>query len=100
MLLAAVPRVTLMMYELSNPGDGQTPGDKAEKATESSEKFLAMAYDGLSEPNLARMAIALRTPDYGELLPQMLKRLDETDRKNPHYLGWARHAYNDTLKSQ
>jgi hypothetical protein len=100
MLLAAVPRVTLMMYELSSPGDGQTPGDTAEKATESSEKFLAMAYDGLSEPNLARMAIALRTPDYGELLPQMLKRLDETDRKNPHYLGWARHAYNDTLKSQ
>ncbi|MGA9462120.1 MAG: hypothetical protein WBV28_04970 [Terracidiphilus sp.] len=100
MLLSAVSRVTLMMYELSSPGDGQTPAQQAEKAAESSEKFLAMAYDGLRERNLARMAIALRTPDYGELLPQMLKKLDATDLGNPHYLGWARHAYNDTLQSQ
>jgi hypothetical protein len=99
MLLSAVPRVTLMMYELSSPNDGQTPEQKADKAAEESEKFLAMAYDGLSDPNLAKMAIALRTPDYGELLPRMLARLDEANRANPHYLGWARHSYNDVLKA-
>jgi hypothetical protein len=49
--------------------------------------------------NLARMVIALRTPDYGELLPQMLKKLDDSNRANPHYMGWARHSYNDYLKA-
>jgi hypothetical protein len=63
----------------------------------SSQKFLDMAYNGLGEGNLAKMAIALRTPDYGELLPQMLKKLGEANRANPHYLGWARHSYNDYL---
>jgi hypothetical protein len=96
-LLSAVPRVTLMMYELSSPGDGETPEQQAEKAANASEKFLNMAYDGLDPRNLAKMAIALRTPDYGELLPQMLKKLDDTNRANPHYLGWARHSYNDYL---
>jgi hypothetical protein len=56
-----------------------------------------MAYDSLAGRDLARMAIALRTPDYGELLPQMLARLDDANRDNPHYLGWARHSYNDVL---
>jgi hypothetical protein len=97
MLLSALPRVTLMMYELSNPNDGQTPEQKANKAAETSAKFLSMAYEGLGEHHLAGMAIALRTPDYGELLPKMLAQLDEANRDNPHYLGWARHAYNDTL---
>jgi hypothetical protein len=27
----------------------------------------------------------------------MLQRLDDTNRTNPHYLGWARHSYNDYL---
>jgi hypothetical protein len=58
-----------------------------------------MAYAGLSGPHLAKMAIALRTPDYENLLPQMLKNLDESNAANPHYLGWARHSYNDTLQS-
>ena len=31
MLLSAVPRVTLMMYELSSPGDGESVEQKAEK---------------------------------------------------------------------
>lgn len=95
MLLTAVPRVTLMMYELSSPGDGESAEQKADKVVKASQKFLAMAYDGLGDANLAKMAIALRTPDYGELLPQMLKKLDEANRPNPHYLGWARHSYND-----
>jgi hypothetical protein len=99
MLLTAVPRVTLMMYELSSPGDGDSAEQQAEKAAAASQKFLEMAYDGLGERNLAKMAIALRTPDYGERLPQMVKRLDDANRANPHYLGWARHSYNDYLQA-
>jgi len=98
MLLTAVPRVTLMMYELSNLNDGETPEQKADKAAKASQEFLEMAYEGLNDGNLAKMSIALRTPDYGDLLPQMLKALDEANRANPHYLGWARHSYNDHLK--
>jgi hypothetical protein len=99
MLLSAVPRLTLMMYELSSPGDGESVEQKTEKVEKSSQKFLDMAYNGLGEGNLAKMVIALRTPDYGELLPQMLKRLDEANRANPHYMGWARHSYNDYLNA-
>jgi hypothetical protein len=98
MLLSSVPRVTLMMYELSSPGDGDTPAQQADKVEKNSQKFLNMGYDGLTGPNLAKMAIALRTPDYLNLLPDMLHHLDDTNRSNPHYLGWARHSYNDTLK--
>jgi hypothetical protein len=98
MLLTAVPRVTLMMYELSSPTDGQSPEEKADKAADASEKFLSMAYEGLNDRNLARMAIALRTPDYGPLLPKVLEKLDAANRRNPHYRGWARHSYNDVLQ--
>jgi hypothetical protein len=99
MLLSAVPRVTLMLYELSSPGDGQSVDQKAAKLETTSQKFLAMAYDGLLDRNLAKMVIALRTPDYGDLLPQMLKKLDDANRANPYYLGWARHSYNDFLNA-
>jgi hypothetical protein len=99
MLLSAVPRVTLMMYELSSPTDGENTEQKAQKAQQSSQKFLDMAFDGLGERNLAKMAIALRTPDYLELLPEMLEKLDDANRSNPHYLGWARHSYNDHLNA-
>jgi hypothetical protein len=97
MLLAALPRVTLMMYELDSPGDGKSVDQKAEDVARNSKKYLDMAYDGLSGANLAKMSIALRTPDYQALLPQMLKKLDESNAANPHYLGWARHSYSDTL---
>jgi hypothetical protein len=100
MLLSSVPRVTLMMYELSSPEDGQTAEQQADKAAKASQKFLEMAYEGLHGEGLAKMAIALRTPDYGERLPQMLQRLDDTNRANPHYLGWARHSYNDVLNAR
>jgi hypothetical protein len=100
MLLSAVGRVTLMMYELSSPGDGDSAEQQAEKAQNASQKFLDMGYDGLGDRNLAKMVIALRTPDYGELLPQMLKKLDDANHANPHYLGWARHSYNDHLQPQ
>ncbi|HXO87375.1 MAG TPA: hypothetical protein VN885_01920 [Candidatus Acidoferrales bacterium] len=95
MLLTSVPRLTLMMYELSSPADGDTAEQKAAKVADQSHKFLDMAYDGLAGQDVAKMSIALRTPDYGDLLPRMLARLDDANRANPHYLGWARHSYND-----
>jgi len=95
-LLSSLPRLTLMLYELSSLEDSIE--NKAEKLRVASQKFLDMAYEGLDTPNLAQMAIALRTPDYGEQLPRMLRTLDEANRTNPHYCGWARHSYNDILK--
>ncbi len=99
MLLSALPRITLMLYELSSPADGQSFDEQSEKLRAASQKFLAMAYDGLDGPNLAKMVIALRAPDYAERLPEMLKSLDEANRANLNYGGWARHSYNDTLES-
>lgn len=84
-LLAALPRYTLMLYELPRPD--------AATLRETSQRMLAMAYDGISGSNLATMAVGLRTQDYGDSLPQMLHTLDETDQANPHYAGWAWHAY-------
>jgi hypothetical protein len=99
LLLSSLPRLTLMLYELSSPNDGESVKQKEQKLQASSQKFLTMAYADLSDPNLARMVIGLRTPDYGELLPRMLEALDETNGKNPHYAGWARHSYNDYLRA-
>ena len=98
MLLSSVPRVTLMLYELSSPNDGQNVDQKMEKLRTTSRKFLEIAYEGLGDQNLAEMVIALRSPDYGELLPRMLRTLDEANGNNPRYRGWARHSYNDTLQ--
>jgi hypothetical protein len=92
-----LPRLTLMMYELSRPNDGDSAEKKSEKVRESSKKFLDMAYEGLGDARLAKMVVGLRTPDYEELLPKMLQTLDAANRGSPHYLGWARHSYNDTL---
>ncbi len=97
LLLSALPRLTLMMYELSSPKDGDSVEKKSEKVRESGKKFLDMAYEGLGDARLAKMVIGLRTPDYEELLPKMLQTLDEANRGSPHYLGWARHSYNDTI---
>ncbi len=99
MLLSSLPRLTLMLYELSSPNDGDTPEKQIEKLQAASQKFLDMAYEGIHDPNLARMIIGLRSPDYGERLSKMLKTLDQTHQANPHYLGWARHAYGDVLKT-
>jgi hypothetical protein len=87
-----------MLYELNSPNDGKSPEEKVEKLRETSQRMLTMAYKGLADPRLARMVIALRTPDYGNLLAQMLRTLDEANTMNPHYLGWARHSYNDVLR--
>jgi hypothetical protein len=99
MLLSSVPRLTLMMYELSNPQDGTPAEQKAAQVEKTSQKDLDMAYEGLADRNLAKMVIALRTADYGDLLPRMLTRLDSANHSNAHYLGWARHSYNDTLQA-
>jgi hypothetical protein len=97
MLLSSLPRFTLMLYELSSPNDGETVETQTEKLRVASRKFLAMAYDGLGDSNLGKMEIALRTPDYGAALPRMLETLDDANHSNPHYQGWARHSYNDSL---
>lgn len=94
-LLLSLPRITLMLYELSNPNDGESLEQKEEKLSSNSKKYMEMAYQGLGDPKLAKMAIGLRTPDYDQLMPRMLKSVDDTLRSNPHYLGWAWHSYND-----
>src|ERR1700683_1995039 len=99
MLLTSLPRLTLMLYELSSPGDGEGAEQMAEKVRTASGKFLEMAYQGIDDRNLAKIVIGLRTPDYGELLPEMLQALDDANRTNPHYRGWARHSYNDYLEA-
>jgi hypothetical protein len=97
LLLSALPRLTLMLYEVSSATDGDDIPKKTEKIQAASQKFLDMAYEGLHEPNLAKMVIGLRTPDYGDLLPKMLQSLDAANGSNAHYAGWARHSYNDSL---
>jgi hypothetical protein len=97
-LLSSLPRFTLMLYELSNPQDGKSTAQKAGQVEISSQKYLAMAYDGLKDVNKTKMVIALRTADYDNLLPQMLRKIEDANRTNFHFLGWASHSYNDTLK--
>jgi hypothetical protein len=97
MLLSSLPRLTLMLYELSSPNDGESVQAKTEKLRTASARFLDMAYQGLNDPGLAKLVIGLRTPDYLDKLPSMLHTLDEADGVNPHYAGWARHSYNDAL---
>jgi hypothetical protein len=99
MLLASLPRFTLMLYEVSSPTDGESTQQKTEKIKAASQKFLAMAYENLNGANLATMVIGLRTPDYGRLISGMLQSVHEANSSNRHYAGWARHSYNDTLKA-
>ena len=94
-LMSSLPRLTLMLYELSNPSDGQSTTAQADKLRQASENYFNMAYQGLSETRLARMAIGLRTPDYQSQLPNMLKAVQQDLSSNPRYLGWAWHSYND-----
>lgn len=90
-LMSSLPRLTLMLYELSGPGDVQGAG----KLRQASTKFMDAAYQGLSGNNLAKLAVGLRTADYQQQLPDMLKVVQETLGANPHFLGWAWHSYND-----
>lgn len=90
LLLSSLPKLTLMLYEIS--GRDEDSKEKAEKLRTKSHEFLAKAYEGLQGADLAKMVIGLRTPDYGALLPEMLKLLDEANSTNAHYAGWARHS--------
>jgi hypothetical protein len=98
MLLGALPRLTLMMYEVSAPGEDEAAQLSGVKLA--SRKFLDMAYAGIDGASWARMVIGLRTPDYGHELPVMLRALEAANASDPHFLGWARHAYNDQLDLQ
>jgi hypothetical protein len=99
MLLSSVPRLTLMLYDLSSPGDGDSPEQQAYKLRKTSRRWLDMAYENVTEEHVARMSIALNSPDYDQWLPLMLKTLDDANHHNKHYLGWARHSYNSYLES-
>ncbi|MGA2190591.1 MAG: hypothetical protein ABSH33_18890 [Steroidobacteraceae bacterium] len=98
-LLQSLPRLTLMLYEL-NDAKGRSFDEEAATLRAASRRFLDMAYDGLHDPGLAQMVIGLRTPDYDEMLPRMLESLDEANGNNTHYLGWARHSYNDVAERE
>jgi hypothetical protein len=98
-LMSSLPRLTLMLYELSSPGDGESTAAQADKLRQASARFMDMAYQGLNGSHLAKLAIGLRTPDYQQQLPNMLKVVQDTLSGNPHYLGWAWHSYNDTLQA-
>jgi hypothetical protein len=97
MLLTSLPRFTLMLYEPGSASDGHAAQENSEKLRRTSTRILQAAYEGLQEPDLATLVIGLRTADYGERLTDMLNVLDMTNHLNPHYGGWARHSYNDTL---
>jgi hypothetical protein len=97
-LLTSLPDMTLMLYELSSPNDGRSADAKAAKLKSESQEYLQMAAEGLDATQLARISIGLRTPDYGDLLPQMFQALDEANGSNALYGGWARHSYNDFLE--
>ncbi len=94
-LMSSLPRLTLMLYELNSPGDGQNAAAQADKLRQASTRFIDAAYQGLSGTNLAKLAIGLRTADYQQQLPDMLKVVQDTLSANPHFLGWAWHSYND-----
>jgi hypothetical protein len=97
-LMSSLPRLTLMLYELSSPNDGESNAVQADKLRKASESYMQMAYQGLSGTGFAKLAIGLRTPDYGEQLAAMLKVVQDALSGNPHFLGWAWHSYNDVAQ--
>jgi hypothetical protein len=99
LLLSSLPRLTLMLYEVSRANDGESVQKKTETIQAVSGKFLETAYAGLHGGGLAKMVIGLRTPDYQQLLPDMLTAVEAANDTNPHYAGWAWHSYNDSLKN-
>jgi hypothetical protein len=95
-LLQSLPRLTLMLYELTSASEAGSRTEK-EQLLAASHAYLEGAYQDVRGSGFAGLVIALRTSDYGERLPQMLAALDDANGTNPYYLGWARHSYNDTL---
>jgi hypothetical protein len=97
MLLSALPRLTLMLDEVSRPGDGASFEQQAARLEAASRTLIAQAYEGLGDLPLASLSIGLRTPDYGDRLDRMLRMLEVRLRAEPHFRGWTRHSYNDIL---
>jgi hypothetical protein len=94
-LMSSLPRFTLLVYGLRSPGDGQSTADQERTLRQASSKIMDAAYQGLSGTNLGKLAIGLRTADYEQQLPAMLKVVQDTLAANPHFLGWAWHSYDD-----
>jgi hypothetical protein len=95
-VFGSLPRLTLMMYELS-AADAKDEAARVVQVQAAGQRFLNMAYADIDGASLARLAIGLRTPDYGDALPHMLSALEAANVTNPHFLGWAQHSYNDQL---
>jgi hypothetical protein len=95
-VFGSLPRLTLMMYELS-AADAKDEAARVVQVQAAGQRFLNMAYADIDGASLARLAIGLRTPDYGDALPHMLDALEAANAANPHFLGWAQHSYNDQL---
>lgn len=93
--MSSLPRLTLMLYELSSPDDGASTAAQAEKLRQAGDRYMTMACHGLGGTHLAKMAVGLRDPDYGLQLPAMLKRVQDALSANPHFLGWAWHSYKN-----
>ncbi len=98
-LMSSLPRLTLMLYELSSPADGQSTAAQADKLRQAGTKSMEEAYQGLNGTNLAKLAIGLRSADYQQQLPDMLKAVQGALAQNPHFLGWAWHSYNDETEA-
>ena len=99
LLLGSLPRVTLMMFELSAPPEARDERARAIQVQRESQKFLRMAYADLQGISWAKMVIALRTPDYGAQVRVMLAALESAAENDTHFLGWALHSYNNSLSS-
>jgi hypothetical protein len=95
-LFGSLPRLTLMMYELS-AADAKDETARVAQVQAAGQKYLSMAYADIDNGSLAKLAIGLRTPDYGDALPRMLQALEAANAGNPNFLGWAEHSYNDQL---
>ncbi|MGC2398731.1 MAG: hypothetical protein WA510_03060 [Acidobacteriaceae bacterium] len=98
-LMSSLPRLTLMLYELSSPGDGLSPAAQADKLRQAASQYMEMAYHGLNGPDLARLTVGLRYADYRQQITSMLNLVQQIFSTNPHYLGWAWHSYNDVMPS-
>ena len=96
MLLFALSRLTLMLYELSSLGN-EKPRRQRLKTPEGKPKILDMAYQGVGNRDTAKMGIALRSPDYEGYLPSCsVFRRHASQRPAPPWMGG--HAYNGIVK--
>jgi hypothetical protein len=89
MLLSALPRFAVMMYEVSRPADGASTDQMADQVRKSTKAILDQTFEGLDAATLGQLVIGVRTQDYGKQLPRMLDVIQESNRDDPRYGGWA-----------